>query len=567
MSADNEAIPSTTSLRSATASNSKSPAIKAAKRRKWWRTNAPGAVSVAAEEGEDVATTIDAGDAGAKRRGPTRNAEANIADNSTTGKEKESAPTPAPKTEGEHQSRLGVEQQTTGGIRKQDVPQDSAGEYMLQMEAKVIQMEIDMGAAPEFERASTTGENARYSIEQDKSSPTAGLQPLPATTEATATQRVIETNRGVHSVPELEYGVMERPGSEDSFLAIASAVEDEMNPSVGYAVEYDPNSKPPFQQNRRFRLYSCATIILLAVACVGLGVGIGARRSPSPPATLSPTSSPSIAPSLGRELLYRKTLAAAFGNGVNVRGTAQYLAADWIIHTDPRGLSPSDPSFLQRYISVLFWIATTNNGQRPWRSCNPPLGGETAGCDFLRFERQNNDDVIYRPEPRTRWLTEVHECNWVGLICHDQVVHGIELCKPGMPLLVGYAIHLSHKLCQGGQNITGTLPTEIARLPFVQWISLAWNALTGTLPVEYAGMKHLLNLEVHGNNLVGTIPIEYWSANGLQQFNVGENLMSGTLSSEVGLLTNLRGFFLLDNMFTGTFPTEIGNLAFLGAFC
>ena len=155
----------------------------------------------------------------------------------------------------------------------------------------------------------------------------------------------------------------------------------------------------------------------------------------------------------------------------------------------------------------------------------------------------------------------------MGLVCQDNQVRGIELCKLDMSLVVGYAIHFSDKLlCQGGQNITGTLPTEIARLPFVQWISLAWNALTGTLPVEYAGMKHLLNLEVHGNNLVGTIPIEYWSANGLQQFNVGENLMSGTLSSEVGLLTNLRGFFLLDNMFTGTFPTEIGNLAFLGAF-
>ena len=559
------------SVRAVTTSTSKNLDEKAAKGRKWWRTNAPGAVSVAVEEGKDVATTIEAADAAAKRRGQRIVALAganSIADNSTTAKEKESAPTRVPQNAGEYHSRLGVEQQPIEGIRKQDVPKDSAGEYMLQMEAKVIQMEIDMGTAPEFERTSTTVENALYSIEQDKSSPTAGLQPLPATTEATATQRVIETNRGVHSVPELEYGVMERPGSEDSFLAIASAVEDEMNPSVGYAVEYDPNSKPPFQQNRRFRLYSCATIILLAVACVGLGVGIGARRIPSPPATLSPTSSPSIAPSLGRELLYRKTLAAAFGNGVNVRGTAQYLAADWIIHTDPRGLSPSDPSFLQRYISVLFWIATTNNGQRPWRSCNPPLGGETAGCDFLRFERQNNDDVIYRPEPRTRWLTEAHECNWVGLVCQDNQVRGIELCKLDMSLVVGYAIHFSDKLlCQGGQNITGTLPTEIARLPFVQWISLAWNALTGTLPVEYAGMKHLLNLEVHGNNLVGTIPIEYWSANGLQQFNVGENLMSGTLSSEVGLLTNLRGFFLLDNMFTGTFPTEIGNLAFLGAFC
>ena len=93
MSADNEAIPSTTCVPSVTASNSKSPANEAAKRRKWWRTNAPGAASVAAEE----ATTIDAGDAAAKCRGTTQNDEADSADNVfSSGKPRRTTPTSVP---------------------------------------------------------------------------------------------------------------------------------------------------------------------------------------------------------------------------------------------------------------------------------------------------------------------------------------------------------------------------------------------------------------------------------------------------------------------------------------
>ena len=120
--------------------------------------------------------------------------------------------------------------------------------------------------------------------------------------------------------------------------------------------------------------------------------------------------------------------------------------------------------------------------------------------------------------------------------------------------------------CSGGQNIAGTLPTELAALSFLQSISLPFNDFTGTLPVDYARMKHLQILEVHGNNLEGSIPVEYWSANALQRFNVGENMMTGTLSSEVGLLTNLTGLYVYKNMFTGSLPAEIGSLGNLCEF-
>mmetsp|Transcript_26612 Transcript_26612/g.61916 ORF Transcript_26612/g.61916 Transcript_26612/m.61916 type:complete len:185 (+) Transcript_26612:415-969(+) len=113
-----------------------------------------------------------------------------------------------------------------------------------------------------------------------------------------------------------------------------------------------------------------------------------------------------------------------------------------------------------------------------------------------------------------------------------------------------------------GQNITGTLPTELTALPFLQSINLYFNDFTGSIPVEYA-IRDLAQIQLQGNHLTGTIPSEFWTLSRLQAFNVGENMLSGTISTHLGLLTELRSLHTVDNMFTGPFPTEIGNLKYL----
>lgn len=114
-----------------------------------------------------------------------------------------------------------------------------------------------------------------------------------------------------------------------------------------------------------------------------------------------------------------------------------------------------------------------------------------------------------------------------------------------------------------GQNMTGALPTELAKIPYLQAIAFYHNDLTGTIPEVYANMKHLLSLELHFNMLTGTIPDVYWGANALQHLNLGENMLSGTVSTEIGKLTNLKGLFIMNNLFNGKLPSEIGNLEFL----
>jgi uncharacterized BrkB/YihY/UPF0761 family membrane protein len=79
----------------------------------------------------------------------------------------------------------------------------------------------------------------------------------------------------IHSaVPENPEGGL---FSEDD-LAVAMVVnataEDEF---IYVAIEYDPDSKPPLQKNRRFRMYSC--IALVIVLCVVVIVVVNITKS------------------------------------------------------------------------------------------------------------------------------------------------------------------------------------------------------------------------------------------------------------------------------------------------
>jgi hypothetical protein len=101
------------------------------------------------------------------------------------------------------------------------------------------------------------------------------------------------------------------------------------------------------------------------------------------------------------------------GNEANVEGSPHSHAADWIMCKDPLGLSPNAPNLIQRYQMALFYFLTTNNGNKPWRSCNSPRGNETDECLYIAHEF---DDDGNRAATR-RWLAGIHECEWIGILC------------------------------------------------------------------------------------------------------------------------------------------------------
>eukprot|EP00538_Stauroneis_constricta_P012806 CAMPEP_0119548520 /NCGR_PEP_ID=MMETSP1352-20130426/2425_1 /TAXON_ID=265584 /ORGANISM="Stauroneis constricta, Strain CCMP1120" /LENGTH=1351 /DNA_ID=CAMNT_0007593819 /DNA_START=276 /DNA_END=4331 /DNA_ORIENTATION=- len=356
-------------------------------------------------------------------------------------------------------------------------------------------------------------------------------------------------DRGMASAPSVEYGEMHIPMLKEDNLAIAVAInedeEEEEKKFIQAAVEYVPEKKPPLYHNRRVQLYTiggvltCLTIILVVLVTV---VFIPKDDNSPAVAEVVLTLAPTGAPTTIREGEFRNFLARKVGEQIFVPGTPHDLAVRWLMDEDPLKLVPESDNFVQRYMLAFLYFSTTAKGE--WFSCGRDDADDT--CTFQKFERNTTDDsAYYVPVPdETRWLSGTFECEWVGVDCGpDPASRNVFEVK-----LIG-------------QNLTGTLPSELSSMSILQSIALAYNQLTGTLPTEFTSMPYLASIEVHGNNLTGTIPEMYYDADGsFALINLAENLMSGTISTMLGQMTGLKGFHIYSNNFGGTIPTEIARL-------
>ncbi|KAL1299703.1 probable leucine-rich repeat receptor-like serine/threonine-protein kinase At3g14840 isoform X3 [Arachis ipaensis] len=114
-------------------------------------------------------------------------------------------------------------------------------------------------------------------------------------------------------------------------------------------------------------------------------------------------------------------------------------------------------------------------------------------------------------------------------------------------------------LCMKRQNLAGTLPPELVRLPYLQEIDLTFNYLNGTIPTEWGSMN-LLNISLGGNRLTGPIPKEIANISTLQNLVVESNQMYGDLPLELGNLTQIQRLLLSSNNFTGELPATLAKL-------
>jgi hypothetical protein len=345
-------------------------------------------------------------------------------------------------------------------------------------------------------------------------------------------QTTTTTDHGLSGAPVPQFGGY--AGGFDEGLAIAVAVQDEEDDAfIPVGIEYDPDAKPPIYKNRRFRLYSVLSCIVVTVVAVAVSVTVTKKK---------PNNAPTPAPTSYRETLgIQEQLMAVIGDErLNTIGSPQERAADWIMNVDPMQLPSDSPNLIQRYLMAVFYFASSELG--PWLSCNPPAEGENSTCIYQELT-QIEPGLVYGQKEWIRWLSEEHECIWAGVFCDENdYIAAIEL---------------------PGQEMTGTLPDEISDLVYLQSITLDWNGFYGTLPASWAKNKHLLNIEIHYNFISGGIPEEWYGSQGLQRMNVGGNMLTSTVSSAVGKLDALKGFFVMENQMTGSIPEEFGALRFL----
>ncbi|KAI4333479.1 hypothetical protein L6164_018285 [Bauhinia variegata] len=112
------------------------------------------------------------------------------------------------------------------------------------------------------------------------------------------------------------------------------------------------------------------------------------------------------------------------------------------------------------------------------------------------------------------------------------------------------------------QNLTGSLPPELIRLPYLQNFDVVRNYLNGTIPTEWGSMN-LVNISLLGNRLSGPIPIELGNITTLKSLVLESNQFSGELPPELGNLTQLERLHISANNFTGEIPATFAQLTSL----
>lgn len=139
----------------------------------------------------------------------------------------------------------------------------------------------------------------------------------------------------------------------------------------------------------------------------------------------------------------------------------------------------------------------------------------------------------------TDWLNTAAPCSWIGVHCSEGNVTTLELQN---------------------NNLSGSIPSELAELPYLTDLLLSENRLAGSIPAELGSLTNLATLSLNQNELSGSIPAELGNLTSLTGLNLGYNRLTGNIPIELSNLANLQSLALQNNQLTGSIPVEL-NLA------
>lgn len=146
----------------------------------------------------------------------------------------------------------------------------------------------------------------------------------------------------------------------------------------------------------------------------------------------------------------------------------------------------------------------------------------------------------------TDWLMTYMPCSWYGVTCAAGSVTMLDMS--------GYWV---------GNNLSGTIPSEIGNLTGLTTLDLAHNKLNGSIPAEIGNLTALTRLDLLHNNLSGSIPVEIGNLTALTSLDLEFNRLSGPIPTVLGDLNELRYLNLGANQLSGAIPPEICNLTAL----
>ncbi len=224
------------------------------------------------------------------------------------------------------------------------------------------------------------------------------------------------------------------------------------------------------------------------------------------------------------------------------------------LNVPPGYPDPNNPfhEFLQRKSGI--WHLRQIS---PFTGCSSVIEISQSECEALI--------ALYDSTNGSVWTTKT---NWL-VINTPGIWYGVNIYTPHIGLFLQ------------NNNLSGTLPAELANLSNLMYLDLSDNQLTGSIPDELANLINLDSLNLNGNHLTGNIPA--WLANmnmlgdlhlsGNQfdgsippefayhyyyQFDLSNNFLTGSIPA-FGSSFGLNYLDLSHNQLTGSIPSQLGN--------
>eukprot|EP00537_Pseudo-nitzschia_pungens_P001739 CAMPEP_0172368868 /NCGR_PEP_ID=MMETSP1060-20121228/29612_1 /TAXON_ID=37318 /ORGANISM="Pseudo-nitzschia pungens, Strain cf. cingulata" /LENGTH=500 /DNA_ID=CAMNT_0013093605 /DNA_START=54 /DNA_END=1556 /DNA_ORIENTATION=+ len=109
---------------------------------------------------------------------------------------------------------------------------------------------------------------------------------------------------------------------------------------------------------------------------------------------------------------------------------------------------------------------------------------------------------------------------------------------------------------------TGAMPDAIMNMENLTYLYLRRNNMKFNLEfIKNGQFKDMFALWLDGNEIFGTIPTEIGLMTGLASLSISNATLTGGIPEEIGSLNQLRRLWLFNNKLTGTIPEALNNLS------
>ena len=108
---------------------------------------------------------------------------------------------------------------------------------------------------------------------------------------------------------------------------------------------------------------------------------------------------------------------------------------------------------------------------------------------------------------------------------------------------------------------TSTILTPLFHIRTLTVLGLPFNEIRGELPRDgFANLSNLVSLDLRGNNFSGSLPSQLFQLRFLQTLDMADNSFNGNIPPEIGNMTKLSYLSFSNNNFSGEIPTSIVSL-------